>query len=266
MRRQVLTLCWFASDVLVYAGAYALAYRMRVGQFHSTDFPFDTYMGAVWLTVPAWLFVMITMRNFALSRQQATLRNIAYITYACVIGMAAFALVFYFLRATLFSRLLLLSAGVFSSVLVFIWHIMFDQIQRSVLRSGNPTYPLLVIGTNREAANLVETLQRKKSPFTPVAVLDGRGAKVSDLSGVPVLGKLNKLEEVIKEKGITHLVQCDQLEQNLNLLSACTQLGITYFLLPSLLGIVQQQENTMHLEGKPVVAVEHHSRWQWFFR
>ena len=52
--------------------------------------------------------------------------------------MAGFALSFYFLRQTLFSRLLLLMAGVFSTVAIYIWHIVFDQIQRRVLRMNPP--------------------------------------------------------------------------------------------------------------------------------
>jgi len=195
------------------------------------------------MTTPGWLFVMITMRNFALTRRQASLRNFAYIAYATVIGMAGFALAFYFLKETLFSRLLLLMGGALSTIFVFFWHIIFDRVQRIALRTGYPTYPLLVIGTNREAVRLIESLERARSPFAPVAILDGKGTSLKEIAGIPVLGKLNILEDVVRQKKITHLVQCDQLEHSFNLLSLCTKLGMTYLLLPSLLGIIQQREH-----------------------
>lgn len=267
MRRLLLTLVWLATDAAVFTGSYVLAYFMKVGWILSTDLPFSTYLSATLLTVPGWLFVMTTMRNYGLSRIQRSLRNFLYIAYACMIGMAGFTLVFYFLEQSLFSRQLLLMAGAFSTLAVFVWHPIFDRMQRHILRLHPPTYPLLIIGTNREAQRLVEKLQRAKSPFTPVAILDGRGSSLKDIAGVPVVGKLDKLERIIEEKKITHLVQCDQLEHSLNLLSVCRQHGITYMLLPFVLGVIEDHVPTEALEGQQVVAVEPRTRpLEWFFR
>ena len=69
------------------------------------------------------------------------------------------------------------------------------------------------------------------------------------------MGKLNKLEDVLNEKRITHLIQCSDLEQSLNLLGACRQKGIHYILLPSVLGIVERDERVESLEGHPVTMV-----------
>lgn len=267
MRRLILTLLWLASDAAIFIGAYTLAYFIKVGWIFSSDLPFRTYLSAVALTSPFFLLVMITMRNFGLSRMQRSPRNFLYVTYACLIGMAGFTLVFYFLKQSLFSRLLLLLAGILSTLAIFFWHILFDHLQRLILRAKNPTYPLLVIGTNREAERLIAKLQRTKSPITPVAVLDGRGSALKDLSGIPVLGKLDKIERVIQEKGITHLVQCDQLEHSINLLSLCREHSLTYMLLPFVLGVIEDHVPTEALEGQQVVAIDPRATgWTWFFR
>ncbi|TSC79240.1 MAG: hypothetical protein G01um101425_740 [Candidatus Peregrinibacteria bacterium Gr01-1014_25] len=267
MRRVLLTLLWLVTDSIVYLAAYGLAYGVKVGWILSTDLPVDTYLSAVAITVPGWLFVMVTMRNFSLSRGQATAKNLAYIAYACVIGMAGVALVFYFLNQLLFSRELLLLGGMFSVGGVFVWHATFDHLQRWLLRMGPPTYPLLIIGTNREAQRLVELLQRERSPITPVAILDGRGGGPKSVAGIPVVGKLNALEETIRRFHITHLVQCDQLEQSINLVSVCRAHGLTYLLLPFTLGVVEPYVPTETLGGKPVIAVHpRNAWWEWFFR
>lgn len=267
MRRLSLTTLWLLTDSAVFMGAYILAYFLKVGWILSTDLPFTTFLSAVALTSVGWLFVMITMRNYALSRVQRSLRNFLYIAYACIIGMAGFTLAFYFLKATLFSRLLLLIAGVLSAVSVFLWHVIFDRIQRIALRAGSPTYPTLIVGTNREAQRLVAKLQTAKSPFTPVAILDGKGSSLKEIAGVPVLGKLDKLEKTVEEKKITHLIQCDQIEHSFNLLSACRQHHITYMLLPFVLGIIEDKVPTEAVEGQQVVTIEPRSRpLEWFFR
>jgi FlaA1/EpsC-like NDP-sugar epimerase len=266
-RRVLLTLFWLLTDALIYIGAYLLAYFVRVGWILSTDLPLRMFLGAVLLTTPAWLFVMVTMRNFSLTRSQRSLRSAGYIAYACVIGMAAFALVFYFQEQSLFSRKLLVLGGGFSMVGVILWHAIFDQLQRRLLQMGQPTYPLLVIGVNREAQHVTKTLLEKRSPFTPVAVLDPRGGGHKTISGVPVIGKLNQLEHVLREKKISHLLQCDHLEQSINLASVCRAHGITYLLLPYTLGVIDRSVPTESLEGSPVVAVHPtNAWWEWFFR
>ena len=118
-----------------------------------------------------------------------------------------------------------------------------------------PAFPTLIIGVTRESKRLIESLVKKRNPLHPVAILDGRGFAGAEVEGVPVLGKLNKLEEVLEKKEITHLIQCSDLEQSLNLLSACRNKKITYIMLPSVLGIVDRDEHVDSLEGMPVIIV-----------
>jgi hypothetical protein len=71
------------------------------------------------------------------------------------------------------------------------------------------------------------------------------------------MGKLNKLEDVIKEHRITHVIQCANLEHTLNLLSACRHHRITYMLMPTVLGIVEGDERVELIEGQqPIIVVD----------
>jgi uncharacterized protein (DUF849 family) len=99
--------------------------------------------------------------------------------------------------------------------------------------------------------------EERQPRLKPVAVLDSQGTSAKEIAGVPVRGKLNKLEDVIREEGISHLLQCADLEHTINLLSLCRQHGITYMLLPSVLGIVGVQERIDEIEGQPVTAVHY---------
>src|SRR5207302_481553 len=118
----------------------------------------------------------------------------------------------------------------FSMAAVVLWHLLFSQLLRVWLRRDPPAFPTLIVGVTRESRRLVALLGSRKNPLKPVAILDGMGVKESQISGVPVLGKLNKLDAILDRYGITHLIQCSDLEQSLNLLSACRQRGITYML------------------------------------
>ncbi len=266
MRRRLLLLLWLISDLLIFLGTYALAYFLRVGFILSTDFPFNRYLSTVMLIAPFWIATLIVTRNFSLMRRQASLRAGLYIIYAGIIGTALFALAYFFLYGLFFSRMLLALALLFSIAFTWIWHLLMGGLSRIVMRTNPAVYPMLIIGATREAEAIIRALERARSPLKPTAILTATTTKEKALAGVPVLGKLDKLEETIKQRNITHLLQCSDLEQSINLLSACRSLGITYLLLPSVLGIIERDERIETLEGRPVTVVRPEEPWyRWFF-
>ena len=266
MHYPLLLILWLLSDVALFVAAYALAYFLRVGFIFSSAFPFDRFLAIAALTAPAWLLVLITTRIFGLTRNQTTVRSFAYISYSCLVGVALFTLLYYFQFTVFFSRLLLVYAFCLSVGIIWLWHSLFEHIMRSILHSRRE-FPTMIVGITRESTNLIAQLNARKNPLTPVAIVDGRGSKETEIDGVPGVGKLNKIEEVIESHRITHLIQCADLEQSLNLLSICREKNLTYLLLPSVLGIVQRDERIDSLEGHPVTVVGPARGWfRWFFR
>lgn len=266
MRRHFILAVWIVTDVILFLASYALAYFTRVGWYFSSTFPFDRYMLVALAVVPVWLAILVATRTFALMRNQMSLRAFSYILYGNVVALALFTLAYFFLYGLFFSRLLLVQAFAFSTVLLWAWHVIMDVIRRSALRRSPHAFPTLIIGATREAASVIKMLQSGKSPLVPVAILDSTGSKEKHLHGVPVIGKLDKLEKTLAGMGITHLIQTSDLEHTINLLSACRKKGITYVLLPSVLGIVERDERVELLEGRPVTVVRpRESALGWFF-
>lgn len=257
---------WLMTDALLFIVAYCLAYFLRVGFILSSDYQFGVLLLIAALTVPFLLVSLVTTRVFALSRRQYTVRNALYIGYACFMSAALFTLINYAYFKISVSRLLLMYAIILSFVLLWFWHIGFERFLRWFLVRRR-YFKALIIGDTRESNVLIERMINSNNPLVPVAVLDGRGTKAMHIHGVPVLGKLNKLDEVLQKEGITHLIQCSDLEQSLNLLSACRTANITYMLLPSVLGIVERDERIESLEGQPVTQVSPKQQvFTWFFR
>jgi FlaA1/EpsC-like NDP-sugar epimerase len=255
MRRLILLIIWLITDAVLFIGAYAVGYFLRVGFIVSTDFPLDLYLQTVAFVAPIWLLVMAELGVFKLFRVQSEKRNLLYILFSCIMASAMFTLGYYFLHDRFFSRLLLVYAGALSFVFTVIWHLAFDQWQRRVLRKNPAAYPVLIIGTNREAERIITLLQEKQSPLRPVGILDPAGTSKKDLAGVPVLGKLNKLEETLKNLRPKYLVQCSNLEHSINLIGACRGHGITYMLLPSVLGAMGGSEEFVQIEGQSMATV-----------
>ncbi|MBI3336916.1 hypothetical protein HYZ98_05145 [Candidatus Peregrinibacteria bacterium] len=267
MRYRLLLILWLLTDLLLFVSLYTLAYFLRVGWILSTDFPFDRFLFTTIITAPLWLLVLGTTRTFGLTRNQATIRNGAYIAYTALVGVALFTLAYYFRYITFFSRLLLLHALFYTFVGVWVWHILFQRFERWCLRLNPPTFPTLIIGTTREAAELIRSLNKNRNPLVPVAILDSQGNKENFIESVPIRGKLHKLEQVLAAENITHLIQCSDLEQSLNFLTACRKRRITYMLLPSTMGMVERDEWIDSVEGQPVTVVSPSLQWwHWFIR
>ncbi len=254
MRRTFLLFTWVVTDIVLFIGAYVCAYFLRVGFILSSDFPLNRYVQAVLVISPIWVGVMIGLGIFRLTRVQSSRRNILHLLFSCVMGLALFTLGYYFLFGQFFSRLLLVYAGLLSFVLTTIWHLSFDQWQRRILRKDPPAYPILIVGINRETERFIRLLSDKQSPLKPIGVLDSQGSPLKEVAGVSVLGKLNILEEVIKTKKPTHLVQCSNLEHTTNLMSVCRQHKMTYMLLPSVIGSSGNQSMDV-IEGQTMITV-----------
>lgn len=253
MRRTILLSLWLVTDAALFIAAYAVAYFLRVGFILSTDFPVGEYLRTVIVIAPLWVIILTQLGVYRLTRVQSEYRNILHILFSCILGSALFTLAYYFLFNAFFSRLLLVYAGAFSFAFALVWHLAFDSWQRRVLRGNPPSYPVLVIGLNREAEKLIRHLEERQCPLKCIAILDPQGTSVKEVAGVPVLGKLNLLEEVIRSKKPTHLIQCSSLEHTINLMSVCRQHGMTYMLLPSVLGVAGQGE-VLSVEGYPLVT------------
>ncbi len=264
--RTLLTL-WVLTDMLMVVGSYLDAYLLHVGWILSSDYPLQRHLLVAAVVAPIVIILLTVTRTYALTRKQTTVRNALYILFCALVGTALFTLLYYFGFQDLFSRRLLAYAFAFSFVGLWLWHIAFSAWMRRMLRRNPPAFPTLIVGLTREASEVITSMNTHKSPFTPVAILDARGAKEKEVNGVPVLGKLNVLEETLLSKKITHLLQCSDLEQTINLMSACRSHGITYMVLPSVFGIVERDEAVETLEGHPVTVVRpQRGSWNWFFR
>ncbi len=266
MRHRILLILWLVTDLIVFLKSYALAYFMKVGWIFSTDLPLKQFLIAVMIAAVPWLLALATTRTFALTRSQGTARNLIYIIYACVMGAAFVTLAHYFLFGTLFSRLLLIEAAAISMVVTFIWHIIFEWILRMALNKSPASFPTLIVGLTRESRELIKTLKKNKSPLCPVGIIVPEGTSEKEIEGVPMLGKLPKLEESMTKLGITHVIQASDLEQSLNLLGMCRTHGLHYLLLPSVLGMIERDQRIESLEGMPVITVSSDKTWwKWLF-
>lgn len=243
--------------VLVFA-SFCLAYFLRVGFIFSTDFPFQQFLPVALVSSFLTVIFAFLIKTYKDDQKVLTWHHFLRTGFSSILQTALFALIFYFFYQSLFSRLMLLYIVILSLILVYLGHLGFDRFIRFLYSQGHGgAVRTLLIGTNREAQKLVKFLKQNRSRYNIVAILDGYGSALKEIEGVPVEGKLNKLEEVVAKSKIEQIIQVDNLEQVLNLLTFAQQNKLKYILVPSVLGAYHKQLKTISIDNTyPVLIVE----------
>jgi exopolysaccharide biosynthesis polyprenyl glycosylphosphotransferase len=86
-------------------------------------------------------------------------------------------------------------ALVFALISRRLWHAYIGRARTS----GQLVFPTLVVGTNDEARHLVEKMERPSFGFRAVAMVATRRPGGPDDDGVPVIGSVTDLRELIRE-------------------------------------------------------------------
>lgn len=256
--RKILKSFQVALDFILILASFCLAYFVRVGFIFSTDFPFHQYLPVVIFSSLLTIVFAFLIKTYKEDQKALSLHHFLRTGFSSILQTALFALFFYFFYQSIFSRLILVYIAFFSLFLVYGGHVVFDKFARSLYAKGRGgVVRTLLIGTNREAQKMVKFLQKNKSRNYVVAILDGYGSSLKEIEGLPVKGKLNKLEEIVKSDKIEQIIQVDNLEQVMNLLLFAKKNNLTYVLVPSVLGEYHQDLESFSFDDEyPILRVK----------
>lgn len=242
-------------NIDVNKGGELLSFSEKFPLLVSTDFSFAEYFLPIVFIAILWIVVMYYARCYRLGQQVNTLRYFERIVFVVLVGVAAYAIAFFFLERFIFSRLIFVFLLLLSSGFLYLGHYLHSLVAKHFYKKGVGTYKTLIIGTNREAKKLIAHLKDESSIHEPVAILDGYGSKDKEIMGVPVLGKLNKLEDTVEKYSIEQIIQADNLEQTINLINFSLNHNLKYAMLPSLLGVYKKGYK-LEMEGMDMIRVE----------
>jgi FlaA1/EpsC-like NDP-sugar epimerase len=205
-------------------------------------------------TAIAWLGVLIFQRVYK-DAPISKRRLFTNIITANLVGVTIFVLIFFFNRDIFFSRLILAYVWGISNILLIANAWAFRLIKFHSYKKGLGTKKTLIVGANKVAEEVIKNFQTQEPFYEPVAILDAYGTKKKKILGVPVLGKMNSLEDVLKEQNIKAIAQADCIEQSVNLVQICEKNNLDYFLSPNLFGAYHANISSEYLGKLPFVSL-----------
>lgn len=235
-------------DAVLVVAAFVLAYVTRIGQFDSTAFPFAPYFHLALLFVPVFLALAAWFGAYRL--REASLGELFRICLnTSLVGALLFPLVFFFNREIFFSRLILIYIGLYATLFLFVFHAGTRRFAARRHRSGQGILRTLLIGNGRAAERIIARLRADGSRFQAVAALAPFGGGNNEISGIPVLGKLDALERVSDTERIDAIIQTEAAEQTINLLAYAEGKYLEFLLAPEVLGAFRRNLSSEEIAG-----------------
>lgn len=226
MRSKIIeSLILIALDSITLLLAFALAYFFRLGTFSHGVFPFLPYLTMSLLLIPVWIGLLAFSGRYSL-KEQSFIQYGKQIILASLASSFLFPVLFYFQNEQFFSRGIILLIFILGGTFLFLNSYTIRYFSKWKSKHNIGISRMLVIGVGRSAQQIISHLLYSDSRHKPVAILSPYGSKYKEISGIPVLGKLDALEKVFTSHRIDEVFLSEAVEHAENLASFCRNKGI----------------------------------------
>jgi len=260
--RGLITL--LAADGLAISLAWALYYYLRVrsGIFALSsvpDFLIPMFIiGLYWIAL-FWLFGL-----YRPWWAESRLDELIVIAKACTVGvLILFFLIFIddaLTRESATSRLMIILYWALLLFLVGAGRMLLRSLRRRMLMSGIGQRKTIIIGGGEKAVELMRTI--REFPALGYRVIGSIGTETDSGAdgghGIPVLGGLNDLENVLRDEGVEEILialASTEHELLLDVIGRCGAHNVGIKIRPDLYDIVSGQARTNQLYGIPLIEV-----------
>jgi exopolysaccharide biosynthesis polyprenyl glycosylphosphotransferase len=255
------------NDLIMVALSFYVAYRLR--QWIAIPppvaiAPFMDYVGMMVIQVITMLLLYFFSRLYDVKRSMPRLDEFYRIFAATSIGtvVTIAATTFLFKNTALeldFPRAMVIYAWALSVILVTASRSLLVLVRNWLRRRGHWSDRLLIVGTGDVGRMILQKVrQMPRLGYQVVGFIDGDDPQVNEIMGVPVLGGIDDIPDLIKEHEIQEvIIGRPELshQQVLAIISRCErgQVGIKIF--PDLFQIIATELSIGDLGGLPLLSV-----------
>jgi exopolysaccharide biosynthesis polyprenyl glycosylphosphotransferase len=270
MRRKtdaVYTMLLLINDVVMVALAFYLAYRLRLAVTVPPAVnigPFSDYLVMMAVQVVTLLVVYFFSRLYDVKRTMPRLDEFYRIFAATSIGtiVTIAATTFLFKNSRLqvdFPRVMVIYAWLLTVVLVTVGRSVLAWLRRLLRKRGLWADRLLIVGTGDVGRMILQKVRQTPGlGYRVVGFVDGDTSPGQQIMGVPVLGRIDDLPDLITEHEVEEVIigRSELTHQEaLAIISRCErgQVGIKIF--PDLFQIIATELSIGDLGGLPLLSV-----------
>lgn len=263
---------WFQTTLIVadafWLGiAFFIAYHLRVGipwpALSENVGPFRAYVGMMFVQIASVLTVAFFYNLYHEERARPWIDELSAIAGAVSVGtLIGIAMTSLLLKNTLldhdYSRGMMIYAWLLSMMLVGGWHLLHRRVRARLRARGWGEERVLVVGSGEVGQMIVQKLLASpETGYRVVGVVNGRaGGRVQ---GVPILGTVEQLPELIREHQVAEVIigEPEQSYQELlRIISLCDRGGrVNIKVFPNFFQIMATRVSIGDLNGLPLLSI-----------
>ncbi|MBN2053792.1 sugar transferase [bacterium] len=251
---------------LSFIGSYWLRFYQEVGSnlggVHPIA-PFGAYSKALVFISYVWLFTFHLMGLYKFEHTSDFIDEIYRIIKATTFGTVVALSLTFFYRPTggfNYSRLVILYAWILSSLLIVGFRLSLRKLSRALHQRNFDTRRVVVAGNNSMARFVVEKIVGNPGlGYRIIGFVDGDDGAAEPLPGVPSLGRLEDLPQLMEQRAIDEIVLARTdigHYKLLEMVSLCEQHGIRLIMVPTVYDLLIDYADVYELEGIPLVALK----------
>jgi exopolysaccharide biosynthesis polyprenyl glycosylphosphotransferase len=257
------TLILMAADLLAVVGAIGFAYFLR---FESALFPYEEFHPFRNYVGYLAILLVSTVAVLAANGLYRPRRSISWVdhTYAIFTSVSVAAAIAMVSSAVMWpeassSRLLVAMGWLLTIVFVTVGRAMVHRARAAMRRRGIGVERLLVVGTGEPAHLVLDRVQHSPGlGYRPIGfVAEAPGVSVA--YGLPVLGTLDGIGEIVRSHQIHDVViAMPTLSQHqlLDLITRCANEKVNIKVFPDLFQFMTSGVNIGDLNGLPLISVK----------
>jgi exopolysaccharide biosynthesis polyprenyl glycosylphosphotransferase len=202
-----------SSDLFLMVQAYRLAFFFRfqaaINIFQLDVIPSEPfYSSLVILLVPLWIITFTVVGLYSRHNLLGGTKEYALVFRACTVGLLLLIILGFLQPAIYLARGWTLLAWIFSFLFVASGRLILRRGVYALRRIGFFQAPTVIIGANQEGISLAQQLLSwPTSGLNLVGFVDQKYKSGTELlEGLRVLGPVDHLSQIIRDRGIEHLV------------------------------------------------------------
>ena len=260
-----LPLALIAGDAVIAVAAVLLGYWYRhnldpIRQQGGEALAFGPYLVAIPVVVVLFWLALAVNHQYH-SWRGRTLAAILLDLFSGI-GLAAVLMLAVISLANLgasFSRLTITYTILLSAILMTAERFGLRQYETSLRRKGIGTERVLVVGSGSGSEVLIQRMNMfPQYGYQVIAVADDREHPGGQFAGVPVVGRINQLPELVDELNINEVflaVPGGDRTLLLSLIKHCEDRKLEFKIVPDLLEVMSSRVDVNAIDGVPLVGI-----------
>ncbi len=224
--------------------------------------PFAPYLAAIPVVVFLYLFALAVTGQYRSWRGRTLVDQLfALFTGVGLAAVLIFAAIELGNLGQSYSRLTIVPAVLLAAILMTLERYLLRQYETRLRRRGIGTERVLMVGASEGSEALIRRMNMfPQYGFQVVGVVSDDVSTAESYVGVPVVGRVGDLPELVKELKVDQVflaLPASQRDRLLHLIRLCEDQNLEFKIVPDLLEIMSTRVAANSIDGLPLVGIRH---------